>query len=75
MRRLVALTLGGWIATVGTVASQEFVSATLLTHRPPLPTSKARILASLERITRGSRLWRNEIEALRGTGRSVPWPI
>ena len=75
MRRLVALTLAGWVATVGTAASQEFVSAAasvaILTPGAPLLTTKTRILASLERIARGSKLWRSEIEALRSTGRRI----
>jgi hypothetical protein len=71
MRRLVALALAGWIATVSTAASQESVSTGFLTPRPPLVTTNARILASLERITKGSTLWRSEIDALRGIGRHV----
>lgn len=74
MRRLVALTLVGWVATVGTAASQQSVSAAsvaILTPGPPFLTTKTRILASLERIAKRSQLWRSEIDALRSTGRRV----
>jgi hypothetical protein len=35
----------------------------------PLVTTEARLAASLERIARGSALWRADLEAVRGTGR------
>jgi hypothetical protein len=64
MNQVVALALAGLLA-MASVAEAQLPAESAA----PLLTGHERLAASLDRIAKGSGLWRTEIEAVRGTGR------
>jgi hypothetical protein len=71
MYRVAAIALAGSLLLANTVAAQESTARRPENRSSPLLTTHARVAASLDRIAKGSSLWRDEVDVLRGTGRQT----
>ena len=72
MNHIGVVAVVGFLTLTGTLGAQGTTPVQRVPGLPPaIVTTHQRVSASLERIAKGSGLWREEIEVLRGTGRQA----